>query len=1007
MSAKTQKTITIVIVVAIIAIIALAALSGFITNILWFMSLGYITVFLTKLFTQLWIGIPVFLVLFFVGYFYLKAINRGYHKRLIVAEEKLGPKGQNRLSLILAAFASLIVTAQATSSIWMNWLQFRNSTDFGIRDPIFNLDVSFYTFRLNFIHDLNNTIIVGIVVFAFLTFIYYGILLTVLPPKAIPADSGDPDDELGARRQQRQPRQPNPFMENLMRGFGIDPEMMENAQERREPQSSGGGHFRELIYIASKQIIVLGILFFLMLGVNFFLRQFDLLYQQTNVLYGAGYTDIHVQLWVLRILMVLSVLAAILFAVGVGRKRVKTTFMIPVIMIGVGIVGAITGAVVQNLVVDPDAINKEGPYLGYNIAFTQYAYDLANVKSEDFPANNNLTGADILNNSDTIKNIRINDYDPAKIFYNSTQSIRQYYEFNDVDVDRYMINGEYTQTFIAAREINETKVPQEWLNLHLKYTHGYGITLSRVDKVTSSGQPDMLIKNIPPESQIAEIPEITRPEIYFGELTNSYIVVKTDEKEFDYPKGDSNVLTTYDPNVNSGVAMTPFNRLMFAIQTQSMKLLVGSNINSDSRIIINRNIEQRVQQIMPYLKYSDPYMVTVNGKLYWIIDAYTTNSNYPYSEPYNLMGGDMTNYIRNSVKVVIDAYTGDTGYYLVNGDDPVANTLSKIYPVLFKPIGQMPDGVREHIRYPATMLTIQSNIYARYHVKDVGVFYQGEDRWAVANEKVGASDQEVPMQPNYYIMKLPGEDKVEFVNSVPYTPATKNNMISLLIARNDGANYGKLVLLQLPKGKTVMGPSQIDAQIAQDTRISQDFALWQNSGSEYRRGNMFVIPIKDSIMYVEPIYLQANNSSMPEVKRVVVYYNDKIAYESTLAAALDTMFGAGVGGGSATMPGVGGADQTGTGGNGGTGGSSGSGTGNPSGVNDMTQQELIAAADGAFNDAQAALKNGDWAAYGKAQAALGDYLAKLAGRDTANTASDLTTGAPGASDTGGSSAATN
>ncbi|MCL2493361.1 MAG: UPF0182 family protein [Clostridiales bacterium] len=978
MSTKTRKAITIIIVVAVILIIVLAALSGFITNILWFMDLGYLPVFLTQLFTQLWIGIPVFVGLFLVGYFYLKAINRGYHKRLIVAEEKLGPKGQNRLSLVLAAFSSLIITAQATSSIWMDALQFKNSTNFGIKDPIFGLDVSFYTFRLNFIHDLNDTIIVGIVVFALLTFIYYGILLSVLPPKAIPVDADDPEDELGARRkqQQQQPKKPSPFMEALMRSFGIDPEMVEtNAQARPEPQSSGGGHFKELIYVASKQIIVLGILFFLMLGVSFFLQQFDLLYTRTEVLYGAGYTDIHVNLWMLRILMVLSVFAAVFFAVGVGRKRVKTTFMIPVIMIGVGIVGAITGAVVQNLVVDPDAINKEGPYLSYNIAFTQQAYDLANVKIQNFPANNDLTGADILNNSDTIKNIRINDYDPAKTFYNSTQSIRQYYDFNDVNVDRYMINGEYTQVFIAAREIDETKVPQEWLNLHLKYTHGYGITLSRVDQVTASGQPDMLIKNIPPESQVKEI-KITRPEIYFGELTNQYIVVGTDEKEFDYPQGESNVLTTYQA-ADSGIHMTPFNRLMFAIREQSMKLLVGANINSNSRIIINRNIEQRVQEIMPYLSYSDPYMVTANGKLYWIIDAYTTNSNYPYSEPYST--GSTTNYIRNSVKVVIDAYTGDTGYYLVNGNDPVANTLSKIFPVLFKPISQMPAGVQQHIRYPATMLTIQANIYARYHVKDVGVFYQGEDRWAIANEKVGASDQEVPMTPNYYIMQLPGEKTAEFVNSVPYTPATKNNMISLLIARNDGANYGKLVLLQLPKGKTVMGPSQIDAQIAQDTTISQDFALWQNSGSEYRRGNMFVIPIKDSIMYVEPIYLQANNSSMPEVKRVVVYYNDKIAYQSTLAGALDEMFGDGVGDGASTPPGGSDADQSGGGSGGGGSGGGSSGSGSSVG---MSQQDLIAAAEGAYNDAQNALKNGDWAAYGQAQAALGNYLSQLAGGST-------------------------
>jgi uncharacterized membrane protein (UPF0182 family) len=385
---------------------------------------------------------------------------------------------------------------------------------------------------------------------------------------------------------------------------------------------------------------------------------------------------------------------------------------------------------------------------------------------------------------------------------------------------------------------------------------------------------------------------------------------------------------------------------------------------------------------MPYLSYSDPYMVTANCNLYWVIDAFTTSRNYPYSEPYNLAAGDTTNYIRNSIKVVIDAYTGDTGFYLVSHSDPVANTMSKIYPDLFKDKEQMPEGVEQHIRYPSTMLAVQADVYKRYHVSNVTTFYQGEDRWDIANEKVGANDKEVPMTPNYYIMKLPGEDDVEFINSIPYTPKDKNNMTGLLVARNDGEHYGELILYQLPKGRIVMGPSQIDAQIAQDTIISQDFALWQNSGSEYRRGNMFVVPIENSIMYVEPIYLQASNSSMPEVKRVIVYYDDRIAYEATLAEALDTMFGSGVGDGAATLPGGEDADQS----DGTAEGSSGAGAGGGSGAGDtetMSSAELIAAASAAYDKAQAALKSGDWAAYGAAQKELGEYLAKLAGKDTA------------------------
>ena len=351
---------------------------------------------------------------------------------------------------------------------------------------------------------------------------------------------------------------------------------------------------------------------------------------------------------------------------------------------------------------------------------------------------------------------------------------------------------------------------------------------------------------------------------------------------------------------DSGVEMNLFNRIMFSIREGDIRLLFSSNVNNDSRIIINRNIAQRVRVIMPFLQYSDPYMVTAGGKLYWIIDAYTTSKNYPYSEPYNLPTGDTTNYVRNSVKVVIDAYTGDTGYYLIDTEDPVAATMSKIYPALFRTMAQMPEGVAPHIRYPSTLLNIQANVYRRYHVNDVAVFFQGEDRWDIAKERVGAGDEETVMVPNYYIMKLSGEDSVEFVNSLPYTPKDRNNMIALFVARNDAPNYGELVLFQLPKGEIIMGPSQIDAQIAQHTLISQDFALWENSGSTYSRGNMFVIPIETSFMYVEPIYLRASIGSLPEVKRVVVYYNGRIAYKETLREALNEMW---PGAGDATLSG--------------------------------------------------------------------------------------------------------
>ena len=565
-----------------------------------------------------------------------------------------------------------------------------------------------------------------------------------------------------------------------------------------------------------------------------------------------------------------------------------------------------------------------------------------------------MTAADIAENSETISNIRINDFDPAKQFYNQTQSIRQYYTFNDVDNDRYMIDGKYTQTYLATREIDETKISDSWLNRHLKYTHGYGVTISRVDKVTSSGQPDVLVGNIPPESSVEDI-QITRPEIYFGELSNEYIIVGTDEAEFDYPSGESNEYTHYDGT--AGIELNLFNRIVFAAREGSVKLLVSSNINSDSKIIINRNVMERIKTIMPDLTYeADPYMVTVDGKLYWMVDAYTTSSNYPYSQPFQ----EDINYIRNSIKVVVDAYNGDVNFYVVDESDPIAQTYAKIYPKLFRSYDEMPEGLKAHIRYPNTLLQIQANIYARYHMEDISVFYLNEDQWDIAYEIYGT--EQAQMTPTYYIAKLPGEEKAEFFNSIPFTPKSKKNMTALMVARNDGDNYGELVLYQFPKSKTIYGPEQVEAQIDQNTEISKEFSLWNSSGTKYRRGNMFIIPINTSILYVEPVYLEATNSSIPEVKRIIVAYGDRIAYEQTLAECLVSLFGDEAAGGVDSAGGSVVEDET--------------VQTKPDG--DLTQAELIQKAVDAFNNADAAMKSGDWAAYGKYLDELEDALNKLA-----------------------------
>ena len=960
-----------IIIIILLIILLFVALIGWITDFLWFRELTYVSVFLTKLFTQLKIGIPTFIIVTFLAYIYLKFLKKGYIKK-VDSDEEFDSKRLNIISWGLAGAFGVVTTYFAVTRLWFQTLQFANSTPFDIKDPLYNIDISFYVFKLNFIEEINSILILLIMAFAILTVVYYLILLTVRTPRIFETVeentqeeevfeydddryTGEDEDEFDFNSTLGDDN--NPFSEiNDMfgkftkqfkgGGFGRGGGFQKKPAPKKQIDNQ---NFRLMIHIAEKQLIIVGILFFLMIGVHFFLKQYDLLFGSTGAVYGAGFTDVNVTLWMYRILIGLSVLAAIGFAIGITKKKFKPAIAVPVVMLAVGLLGTGAALLVQNFIVSPDEINKESKYLERNIEYTQYAYGLDNVDMKAFKATTDLDSKDIANNEETISNIRINDYDPAKTFYNQTQSIRQYYTFHDVDVDRYTIDGDYTQTFLSAREIDEERISGTWLNKHLKYTHGYGATLSRVDKITASGQPDMLIDSIPPESSVDV--QITDPEIYYGEMTNDYILVNTSEDEFDYPDGNNNKYCQYDGN--AGIYMNPITRLMFSVRERSLKMLVSGNVKSKSKILINRNIEKRVRTIMPYLDYDDdPYMITVDGHLYWIIDSYTATNRYPYSEPYNAETD--VDYVRNSIKVVIDAYTGETNYYIVESTDPIAQTFQKIYPKLFKDIEQMPEGIRAHIRYPGTLLNIQAEIYQRYHMNDVKVFYQNEDLWQIASEIYGTEEQS--MTPNYYIMKLPGEKSAEFVNSIPFTPKDKKNLMGLLVARNDGADYGKLVLYQMPKSKIVYGPMQIEAQIDQNTEISKEFSLWSQSGSKYSRGNLFVIPIEDSLLYVEPVYLEATNSSIPEVKRVIVVFNDDIAYEPTLAGALNSMFGEG----SAHESKADDSDKD-----------------KDSGNKELTKSEIIQKCQDAYDKAQEALKDGNWEKYGKYMDELEKYLKKL------------------------------
>ena len=609
---KLEKKVSIIILIVVVAASLFLTLVGFISDFMWFKEMGYVSVFFTQLVTQLKVGIPTFIIVTGLVMLYLHHLRKSYFAK-IASSEATDMKKLNRTTNWLAVAFGVVATVMSVTNLWFEILKFANSTDFDITDPLFSFDISFYLFKLEFLSQLNEILIGVIVGFVILTIVYYIILMTVRTPdvfKEEPVQGAETAED----SEERYTGNANPFGGNP---FGDNPFGGNNANNAKDPFSKifesltgkkvnarpikpkkqfDDGNFRQLMNIASGKITILGFIFFIMLAINFFLRQFDLLHAHTGVVYGAGFTDVNITLWMYRILCGLAILSAIMFIVQMGRKKYKSLLTVPVIMIFVGLVGTGAGMLIQNFVVSPDEINKESQYLERNIQYTQYAYQLDDVDIKAFAADNKLTDSDINANVETINNIRINDFDPAQQFYNQTQSIRQYYTFHDVDVDRYMINGKYTQTFLTAREIDENKIDTSWLNRHLKYTHGYGATLSRVDKVTSSGQPDVLIGNIPPESEVKEI-EITRPEIYFGELSNEYIVVNTDEKEFDYPDGQSNKYTMYEGK--AGIKLNFFNRVLFSIKEGSLKLLVSSNIDSNSKIIIYRNVIDRVCHTFP------------------------------------------------------------------------------------------------------------------------------------------------------------------------------------------------------------------------------------------------------------------------------------------------------------------------------------------------------------------------------------------------------------------------
>lgn len=967
---RPRKGLSVIIMLLVIILAALVMLVGFITDWLWFKDLGYTSVFWKKLTTELTIGIPVALVMTLLTRFYLNALKRGYFKQ-IESHEIPDAKKMNRMAWIISVLFGVGVGIYASAGTWLTFLKSANATDFNLKDPLFNLDIGFYIFQLDWLDIVNELVLGGIIGLVAVTVIYYLYLLSVRTPEIFVHNAPDDDNEPDPEPSEDDDEEPKviyrtPIDHSVIgRMFRFSKKAVDTAFDDNHKKKKGrridvnNSNLEHLMDIASGKLIILGILFYLMLAVDFFLKQFELLHAHNGTVYGAGFVDVNITLWVYRIIMALCVVGAVTLAVHIKKGEITKLLKVPVIMVLVYALGVGAGSVVQSLVVSPDEINKETKYLQNNIEYTRHAYGIDNVRVAEYAADDSIDAKTIEDNQETIGNIRINDYLPVNDFYNQTQSIRQYYRFNDVDIDRYTIDGAITQTYLSAREIDEEKISDTWINRHLKYTHGYGVAVSQVDTVTASGQPDVIEGNIPPETNV-DVLKVDRPEIYFGELSNDYVIVNTKETEFDYPDGSENKYTSYEGT--SGIKMNLLNRILFAIREGNIKILVSSNINSQSKIIYYRNVVQRVEKIMPYLSYEeDPYMTIVDGKLYWILDAYTTSNKYPYSEPYN-GEANSTNYIRNSVKVIVDAYNGTVDFYVVDEEDPIAQTYKKIYPKLFKSYDQMSDEMKEHLRYPNTLFKVQAQVYSKYHMQEVKVFYQKEDLWDLAHQIYGKEDAE--MNPSYYVFNLPDtENGAEFINMIPFTPKSKQNLTAVMMARNDGENYGELIVYTMPKNKTIYGPMQIEAQIDQNTEISKEFSLWASSGSTYKRGDLFVIPIGTSLMYVEPVYLEASNQAIPEVKRVIVAYQDKIAYEPTLAEALLSLFGGTYDDSSKNS--INGAEDAGEGED-----------GQPAEASD-DMKSLINKAQNAYDKAIECQKNGDWEGYGKYIKALEGYLTKL------------------------------
>ncbi len=833
-----RRKIWLVLGAVVILFVLLASGANFLLDLLWFKELNAEQVWWTQLSARWGLRVLAWLFLFLIFWLnllltrrYLLPVSNIKLREFLMARgitDQFSSRWLIKVYLIAALLLSGLLSSY-TGAYWNELLSYFKAVPFEISDPIFNLDLSFYLFKLPIYRFVYGYLMMAVVVSLIAVgFIYFLI---------------------------------NPTL-NWRRWFQMPP--------------VGWKHVSLLLSAA-----------FFLKAWDYRLQQLELLFSVRGKVFGAGYTDIFANLRVLWLLIGLALLVAVAFTVSAFRNRLKPPAYTALVLIIVSFLGGgIIPAAVQSFIVEPREFNYEKKYLEHNIDFTRMAYGLDKISPTQYAIGGDLTWENLEQCPGTINNVRLWDYRPLLNTLNHLQAIRLYYRFQDVDIDRYTVDGDYRQVALAAREIDKSRFStqaQTWVNMRLQYTHGYGAAVSPVNEVSAEGLPRFFVKDIPPVSQ--EGLALEQPSIYFGELTDDYVIVNTHTPESHYATaGDKNVYINYEGK--GGVPLDSFwRRLLATLKFGEYRILISGEIKPDSRLMFDRQVLDRVSKIAPFLDFDDdPYLVIHEKQLFWIVDAFTSSKYFPYSTP-----TDDLNYIRNPVKVVVDAYSGSVDFYIVDPEDPIIQTLNRVYPELFHSREEMPKELFDHLRYPEDLFNLQSRVLTLYHTADPNIIYSREDLWDIPVERYG--DKEQIMEPYYTILELPDYPEEEFVLILPFTPSKRDNMIAWMVARCDGSHYGKIDLLLFPKDQVIMGPKQIENRIDQDTTISEQLTLWGQAGSRVIRGNLLVLPINNSLLYIEPIFLEAEGGGIPELARVIVVYEETVAMERTLQQSLAKIFG--------------------------------------------------------------------------------------------------------------------